>query len=112
MGITKTDATITYDMSGNISVEDSKVKSSDITINVESIEYVMQNIDDFASEHGYLKGLSFDEVLAVVVGHEIEHTTLENAITEASGGDDEAKPTEVGEKIAGEIKEGKNEVKD
>ncbi|MFY0604943.1 MAG: RHS repeat-associated core domain-containing protein, partial [Flavobacteriaceae bacterium] len=84
-----------------------KTIKSNIKINFGSIDAVLQQDNPEA----IFKGLDFNEILAIVLGHEIEHTTDENALTSATGGNKEEKPNEVGKKISDEIKTKKNEEK-
>ncbi len=91
-------------------VEEIVLKDADITINVATIEFILDGLNKGTikeKEYGDYKGLSFDEMLGVVFGHEIEHITEENAKTAEEGGDFEKIPTEIGKEIAKEIKENK-----
>jgi len=54
-----------------------------------------------------VEGLSFDQILGAVVGHEIDHTTSENMVLQAQNKTEdeiEKKPTEVSNKIIQEFK--------
>lgn len=56
------------------------------------------------------KNFSIEDVMAVILGHEIEHTTNENATLRAQGKSEdkiEEKPTEVSNKIVDELSEKK-----
>lgn len=86
-------------------VEEVVVTSADITIKVANIEGLMSELSSGTMKDDALKGLNFDEMLGVVVGHEIDHTTAENAKIMEEKGDKEKVPTATGYQIAKELKE-------
>jgi RHS repeat-associated protein len=88
---------------GKMKVEGVSVTESKITINVASIEKIGKEGGTMSGVE--LKGLSFDQILGAVLGHEIEHTTKENASLPAKGKDDEAAAHEVSKKILTETKD-------
>lgn len=87
------------------SIEAVQVTSADIEIEGANIKATMEEINAGTMENANLEGLNFDEMLAVVVGHEIDHTTEENAKTVEEKGDKEKVPTATGYQIAKELKE-------
>lgn len=99
--MTTNEARTVSDLSGN--VESVIVDSSTITINIESIEKVidlLKNISNVYSE------LNLNELIGVTVGHEIEHTTNEDATLKQQGKSTkeiEKVPSEKGDKIIDEI---------
>lgn len=107
--VAKSNDATEYDITTKTStVVESTVIKADISLNVATIDDAMKDIASGTLKNDNLKGLSFLKVLAVVFGHEIEHTTDENAKVAANGGDKEAVPTETGYKIAKELKEKNN----
>ncbi|KOS07577.1 hypothetical protein AM493_17160 [Flavobacterium akiainvivens] len=110
MGLTVSnyDSESEYDMeTGKTEVVNIKINSASIKINVANIEAVMSDISSGTIKNDKLKDLNMDEMLAVVFGHEIDHTTVENARVMEEGGDKEAGPTATGYQIADEIKKQK-----
>jgi hypothetical protein len=104
LGVTTTKSNVATDaFTGK--VEEVQIVSADIKINVANIEAVMKGLDAGTIKNDNLKGLNFDEMLAVTVGHEIDHTTKDNVKDSAEGKDKEAGPTATGYQIAKELKE-------
>jgi len=103
MGITKNYFDEATDLDGVL--QDVILKTSDITINVGSIEKVEKDLKSGALKDDSLKGLSFYELLGVTFGHEIQHTTKDNILSTALGGNKETKPTAVGTIIANQFKQ-------
>lgn len=87
----------------------STVEKSTITINLESIEQVSKNGGSFGPSD--VTGLTFDELLGAVFGHEIQHTTNESFNLDTRGKDSEVPAYKVSDKIILETKEKKNDEK-
>lgn len=101
----KTDNKIEKEVSlvgGKMKVEGVTVTESKITINVSSIEKIAKEGGTFSGVE--VKGLKVDQVLGAVLGHEIEHTTHENASLPAKGKNEEAAAHEVSKQILNETK--------
>jgi hypothetical protein len=77
------------------------IEKSTITLNFESIDKTetVGNTD--------VKGMSFNEKLGAVLGHEVEHTTDENYTLSVTGKDAEAPAYKVSDKIIAETKSNK-----
>ena len=98
-----------YDMqTGKTTVVGVEIESSSIVMNLNNISEGIKLLENPDVSSPY-KGLTFYELFVALAGHEIEHTTNENATTRANGGDSEAKPNEVSIQIAEEIKAQKDE---
>ena len=81
------------------------IEKSAIKINVGSIEKIMKEGGTFSGQD--LKGLSLDEIIGAVFGHEIEHTTAENVKQK----DPEPPAHEISAEIIKETKDKKDEQK-
>jgi RHS repeat-associated protein len=101
-----TEKTIATEFGGEDGIKH-KVESAVITINVATMEALIENGGTFSREE--VGDLTFDEFLGAVFGHEIEHTTDENAKLSATGGDSEKPAHEVSKDIIVETKENKKE---
>ncbi len=100
--------------SGKSEVVDATVDKMTITFFLKNIDKVVSDANDGDSNQptGYGKvipaGTTFSELIGAIFGHEIEHTTIVNVITESNGGDVEKLPTEISNKIINETSEKKN----
>jgi RHS repeat-associated protein len=88
-------------------VDEVDVKKSEIKINVASMEKLMEKGGTFSGES--VKGLTFDQLLGAVLGHEIEHTTDANNIIDANKQDAEKPAHDVSRQIIQETKKKKDE---
>lgn len=104
LGITTNNYQDGTDLQGN--VEEVVLTDSNIKINMATIGEAETQLNSNLEKSVY-KNLNFNELVIVTFGHEIEHTTKANILLTAQGGNTETKPTEVGKKIAAEIKENK-----
>lgn len=81
------------------------VDKSTIKLNIITIDAGVTQGTTFGSMD--VTGLTLDEFLGAVFGHEIEHTTVKNNEVSANGGDAEKPAYQVSDKIITEIKEAK-----
>ena len=111
--LAKTDnkSDISFDLKGG--KKEADVTSSTITINVTEVKRLLNDIED-ADARGYDKkvgnavlnaNFTFNEIMAWVFGHEIEHTTDANETVKVNKGDFEKPAYEIGDKIVNEKKE-------
>lgn len=115
----RTDNQFTIEI-GKDNKKTSDVTASIITINASEIKALMQDVKD-ADKEGYDKkygnviippNLSFKELVAWTLAHEIEHTTDENSTIEINKGDNESPAYKIGDKMMNELIENKKKRKE
>ena len=80
------------------------IAKSTITINLGSIDEMVNNSAEYTLSDQSVTGLTFDQILGAVAAHEIVHATNENESLKASGKDIEPPADKVSAKVVQEEK--------
>jgi len=115
-GSTKNSGVMTGTNPDTGKVEDATVASSTITFFTKNIGKLDTAVNDGDKSTGGTlygtkvpEGTNYSEIIGAIFGHEIDHTTIENTIIEANGGNYEHNPTQISNKIIKESNEEKQQ---
>jgi RHS repeat-associated protein len=111
-GLTVPISDITFDL--NTKTKDANVTSAEITLFEYGIDFVMEGAKtNKPPDYSITKNMSFLDVIAVILGHEIEHTTNDNVNIKTNKGKAAAedKAREVSDIISDQILQNKEKAK-